>query len=1055
MRARRSLLIVSIICFATLCRASEQPQTNPDLFKAMKWRLVGPFRGGRVLAVEGVRGKPSVFYFGAVAGGVWKTTDGGLNWSPLFDDQPVSSIGALAIAPSDPNIIYVGTGESCIRGDISFGDGVYKSVDGGKTWKNIGLPDTRHIAKILVSPRDPNTVFVAALGHAFGSNSERGVFRSTDGGLTWQKILFKDDHTGAIDLVFDADNSNILFAALWQADRSPWSLNSGGPGSGLYKSSDGGTTWKQLTGNGLPAGVWGRVGIAVPGANPDRVYAIIEAEAGGLYRSDDGGNHWKLVNPEHRLRQRPWYFDHVFADPKNSDIVYVLNVALYRSTDGGRSFTALHGQHGDHHALWIDPDDPTRMIDGNDGGANITTNGGATWTRPSNQPTAQFYHVSTDNRFEYYLYGAQQDSGTVAIASRTDTGTIGPSDVYGVGGGESGFVIPYLPNPDIVYADSYDGHITRFDKNSGQSQNITAWPDNPMGAGAAELKYRFQWTAPLAVSPFDPQVLYMGAQVLFRTTDGGHKWSTVSPDLTRNDKSKQAGTGGPITQDNTSVEYYDTIFAIAESPRQAGLIWVGADDGLVHVSRDNGKSWIDVTPRQQPEWGTVNLIEPSPHDAATAYLAVDRHKMDDFQPYIYKTSDYGKSWSLITAGLPGLAYVHAVRQDPANAKLLYAGTETGIFVSFDDGVHWQSLQLNLPRTPVYDLVIKNNDLVVATHGRSFWILDDITPLRELSKIGNAEAYFYTPQPAYRPVHGGETLNPSVGNNPPGGAILDYYLSADVKDPVSLEIFDQSGKLVRQFSSTLTPDQKRFDEQEKKLREGFEEHEPKLLPGKKGMNRWIWNLKYNSPSPVPGLAFWGDEPEAPVALPGTYQATLAVNQHKYSVPVEIKMDPRVASSEIDLKNQFDLASKISRLVEQATEAENQIMDLRLQLAELREHLAAEGRSTTLSSSISELEHKMTGVEQRLVETRSKAGEDPLQYPLPILDKMMLLQATVESADTAPTQQSYDVYDLLSPQCIAALKEWNDIVNNDLKKVNDALRMEAVPLLWLSPATASPN
>ena len=451
----------------------------------------------------------------------------------------------------------------------------------------------------------------------------------------------------------------------------------------------------------------------------------------------------------------------------------------------------------------------------------------------------------------------------MAIASRTDTGTIGPADMYGVGGGESGFVLPYLPNPDVVYAGSYDGHITRFDKGSGQTQNITAWPDNPMGAGAADLKYRFQWTAPLAMSPSDPTVLYMGAQVLFRTTDGGHKWSTVSPDLTRNDKSKQASTGGPITQDNTSVEYYDTIFAIAESPRQAGLIWVGADDGLVHLSRDDGKSWIDVTPRQQPEWGTVNLIEPSSHDAATAYLAVDRHKMDDFQPYIYKTSDYGKSWSLITTGLPASAYVHAVRQDPANAKLLYAGTETGIFVSFDDGLHWQSLQLNLPRAPIYDLVIKSNDLVVATHGRSFWILDDITPLRQLGNIGNAEVYFYTPQPAYRPVHGGETLNPSVGNNPPGGAILDYYLSADAKDPISLEIFDQSGKLVRQFFSTLTPDQKRFDEREKKLREGYEQHEPKLLPAKKGMNRWTWNLQYSSPSRVPGFAFWGGEPEGPV------------------------------------------------------------------------------------------------------------------------------------------------------------------------------------------------
>ncbi|HKS83333.1 MAG TPA: hypothetical protein VJR23_17645, partial [Candidatus Acidoferrales bacterium] len=661
---------------------AQSPASAPEAQSMpLKWRLVGPFRGGRVLAVTGISSQPDTYYFGAVAGGVWKTTDGGLEWLPIFDQESahekVSSIGAIAAAPSDPNVLYVGTGESCIRGDISYGNGVYKSLDAGKTWSHIGLEDTQHIARILVDPHNPDIVFVAALGHAYGPNAERGVFRSADGGKSWQKVLYQDDKTGAIDLAFDPNNSHILFAALWQASRSPWGLYSGGPGSGLYKSSDGGLTWKKLEGHGLPKGVLGRIGVAV-GADSNRVYALIEAaDAGGLYRSDDAGDTWHHVTDDHRFTQRAWYFTHIFADPKSADTLYILNTGMYRSIDGGNSFTSINAPHGDRHGLWIDPANPTRMIESDDGGATISTDGGKSWTTQDNQPTAQFYHVATDNQFLYRLYGAQQDNSTVSIASRSDNGAIADTDYYDVAGGESGFVVPDPRNPNIVYAGSYDGLITRFDKSTGQAQDISAWPLNPMGHGAADLVHRFQWTAPIEISPSDPSVLYHGAEVLFKSSDAGMSWTAISPDLTRNDKSKQQSAGGPITQDNTSVEYYDTIFAIAESPLDKNEIWVGTDDGLVQLTRDGGKNWTNVTSKEFGDWSLISIIAPSPHDAATAYVAVDRHRLDDHRPYIFKTTDYGKTWHSISSNLPPNSYVHVVREDPVRKGMLYAGTESG------------------------------------------------------------------------------------------------------------------------------------------------------------------------------------------------------------------------------------------------------------------------------------------------------------------------------------------------------------------------------------------
>ena len=1052
-------------------QADQSDEGNPKdkAFTALKWRLIGPFRGGRVLAVTGVSGEPNTYYFGAVAGGVWKTTDGGVNWEPIFDKQPIASIGAIAVAPSDPNVIYVGTGEACIRGDISYGDGVYKSTDAGKTWTNVGLKDTLHIGRIAVHPRNPDLVFVAALGHAYGPNTERGVFRSADGGKTWQKVLYKDDKTGAIDITFAPSNPHILFAALWEANRTPWGLTSGGPGSGLYQSTDDGVTWKHLEGNGLPKGVMGRIGVAVAGPDPNRVYAQIEAEHGGLFVSNDGGEHWSMVNGDHRFTQRAWYFTHVFADPKNVDTVYELNTGTNRSIDGGHTFKPLRTPHGDCHGFWIDPANPDRMIEGNDGGATISTDGGQMWSTLDNQPTAQFYHVATDNRFRYYVYGAQQDNSTVAIASSSDGGSIGRTDWYEVGGGESGFVVPYPPDPNIVYAGSYDGLITRYNHENGQEQDINPWPDNPMGSGAANLKYRFQWTAPIALSPHDPNTLYFGANVLFKSTDGGASWTIISPDLTRNDKSKQESAGGPITKDNTSVEYYDTIFAIAESPVEKNLIWVGSDDGLIHLTRAGGQHWDNVTPKDLPEWSMISLIDPSPHAAGTAYVAVDRHKLDDRQSYIYKTTDYGKTWTKITNGISD--YVHAVREDPKHQGLLFAGTETGVWVSWDDGGHWRSLQLNLPVSPVHDLMVHGDDLILATHGRAFWILDDIEPIRQFSdQIESSDAYLYKPALAYR-QHGGGFFRPrgAIGANPPSGAVIDYYLKSGVEDAtakgesqkkgsdqaasgdkaksaapddqgkkgqeVTLEILDSNGKVVRKFSSKPKPPEA-GGMTALAAEFGFE-LPGEQLPAKAGLNRFVWDLHYQKPTDIHSIG-WGGRPEGALALPGTYQARLTAFGKTLTEPFEVKLDPRVKTSEADLVKQFDLMSRVNEKVSADHDTVKQIRDLRSELADLRRRLGDDPNVKQVVEATKEIDKKITGIEEALIQTKTKSGEDALNYPIKLNDKLMGLGGTVLSADTAPTRQSYEVFDDLSRQLNEQLAKWREVTTKDVPALNESMR-----------------
>lgn len=1035
------------ICVLSASLPAWAQTLDKDSLSGMQWRLIGPFRGGRTEAVAGVPGT-NTFYFGSVAGGVWKTTDVGLSWQPLFENEPVASIGAIAVDPTDPNIIYVGTGEPCLRGDIADGDGMYKSVDAGKTWTHIGLDDTKHIAKILVDPRDHNIVFVAAIGHAYGPNAERGVFRSADGGKTWQKVLFKDDKTGAVDLTFASTNSHIIYAAMYQEVRTPWGFTSGGSGSGIYKSIDGGMTWKQLDGHGLPSGVLGRIGIAV-GADPNRVYALIEAEKGGLYRSDDAGDSWQFVTGDHRFTQRAWYFTHIFADPKQTDTVYILNTGMYRSTDAGQTWKSVNAPHGDRHDLWIDPTDTDRMIECDDGGATISIDGGKTWSTEDNQPTAEFYHVATDTRFNYYVYGAQQDNSTVAIASRVDGGAITDSDWYDVGGGESGFVVPDPKDPNVVYAGSYDGLITRYDKANGQEQDISAWPLNPMGSGAAGLKYRFQWTAPIAMSPFDSNTIYHGAQVLFKSTDGGQNWTIISPDLTRNDKSKQGSAGGPLTQDNTSVEYYDTIFAVAESTLERGLIWVGSDDGLVHVTRDDGKSWSNVSPKDLPDWSRIDLIDPSPHAAGTAYLAADRVRWDDYRPYLYKTTDYGKTWTKITNGLPDNSYAHAVREDTVRKGMLFAGTETGVYVSFDDGAKWQSLQLNLPTVPVHDMTIHGNDLVAATHGRAFWILDDITPLRQMTtETGGADVMLYKPQTAYL-FRGGSFRIPrgiAAGQNPPAGAVIDFYLKTAPKDPIALEFLDSKGKEVRKFSSKAASPSGEEDEFAAFFGRGA------TLSAKAGLNRFEWDERYEPPSSVPGAVSWGGRPIGPRAVPGNYEVKLTVAGKSYSAPLTVEEDPRVHVSTADLQKQLDFSLQIREAVTQAHDAVNQIRQLHTQLTALDKQLAGNAKSKAVADAAKDLDKKFTAVEEALIQVKSKSGEDPLNFPIMIADQIMALASTVESADAAPTQSSRDVFDVLKKQLDDQLATYNSLKNKELADLNKRIRSEDIPAISVIPAAA---
>ena len=1011
---------------------AESAPPEEKVFKGMKYRMIGPFRGGRSLTAAGIPGDLTTYYFGATGGGVWKSTDGAMTWSPVFDKEGTSSIGSIAVANSNHNVLYVGTGEACIRGNISHGDGVYRSLDGGKTWKNVGLRDSRAIGKVIINPSNPDIVFVAALGHPYGPNTERGIFRTTDGGKTWEKVLYKDENTGGIDVAFDPHNPNILFAALWQARRTSWSMSSGGPGSGLYRSNDGGTTWKRLAEHGLPKGPYGKIGVAVA-ANSDRVYALIEAHNpdGGLYRSDDSGESWQLVNPDHSLWQRPWYYMHVIADPRDENVLYIMDVDAYKSTDGGHLFNKVKIPHGDNHGLWIDPLNPRRMIASNDGGVTVTLDGGKNWTREDNQPTAQFYHVITDTATPYRVYGPQQDSGTVAITSRSDDGSIDRSDWYEVGGGEAGYIAPDPRDPNIVYAADYQGNITRYDRHIGQVKAITEQPELSDAHGAANLEHRFQWTAPVMLSPHDPNTLYHGAEQLFKSTDGGMHWQAISPDLTRNDKEKQKASGGDITLDDSGTEYFDTIFALAESPITRGLLWVGTDDGLIQLTKDEGKTWSNITPKDMPEWSRISQIDASPFDAGTAYVAVDRHQFDDLRPYVYKTSDYGKTWTKLTQGIPDTTFVRAVREDPKKRGLLYAGTEQGVFVSFNDGANWRPLKLNLPTTPVHDLVVKGNDLVVATHGRAFWILDDLSPLRQYSEdVAQKDVFLYTPGTAYRIQAGASAeLHPSkrTGQNPPVGAVIYYFLKEAPKADAEtkIEILDASGKAIRKYSSAefvsleepLDPDEKKPEKQ---------------IKPEAGLNRFVWDLRYEEARRVPGyyLYEYGNGARGPVAIPGHYQVRLTVGGQSQTASFDLKLDPRVQARQADLELQLTLLLGTRDELSRVYDTVNQIQDVRTQLSGLKRRLPENASTKTVVAAADDLEKKLVAVREELINLTISANEDSLAYPPQLDAKLAYLAMDAGTADSAPTDAEVRQFEKLKRQSGELIARWEDLQRRDL-------------------------
>ena len=1036
---------------------TEESKPEEKAFKGMKYRLIGPFRGGRSLTAAGIPGDPTTYYFGATGGGVWKSTDGAMTWSSVFDKEGTSAIGSVAVSNSNHNIVYVGTGEACIRGNISHGDGVYKTLDGGKTWKNAGLRDSRAIGKVIINPTNPDIAFVAALGHPYGANAERGIFRTTNGGKSWEKVLYKDENTGGIDVAFDPHNPNILFAALWQARRTSWSMDSGGPGSGIYRSADGGTTWKRLEEHGLPKGPYGKIGVAVA-ANSERVYALIEAHNpdGGLYRSDDGGESWQLVNPSHSLWQRPWYYMHVIADPRDENVLYIMNVDAYKSTDGGHLFNKVKVPHGDNHGLWIDPMNTRRMIASNDGGVTVTLDGGKNWTPQDNQPTAQFYHVITDNATPYRVYGPQQDSGTVAIASRSDDGSISRNDWYDVGGGEAGYIAPYPPDPNIVYAADYQGNITRYDRHIGQVKAITEQPELSDAHGAANLEHRFQWTAPVMLSPHDPETLYHAGEMLFKTTDGGMHWQTISPDLTRNDKSKQKVSGGDITIDDSGTEYYDTIFALAESPLKKGLLWVGTDDGLIQLTQDEGKTWTNVTPKDMPEWSRISQIDPSPFDAGTAYIAVDRHQFDDLKPYIYKTRDSGKTWTKLGNGIPDTTFVRAVREDPKKRGLLYAGTETGVFVSFNDGANWRPLQLNLPTTPVHDLVVKENDLVVATHGRSFWILDDLSPLRQYSDaLAEKDTFLYTPATAYRiqaGAGGEKTPSKRTGQNPPAGAVLYYFLK-DAPKPdteAKIEILDASGKVIRKYSSA------EYNELEEPADPDDKKPEKQLKP-EAGLNRFVWDLRYEEARRVPGyyLYEYNGGARGPVAVPGHYQVRLTIGGQTQTAAFDLKLDPRVKVSQEDLDAQFKLLIETRDELSHVYDAVNQIQDVRSQLGGLKRRLPENAAAKNIVKAADDLEKKLVAVRDQIVNLDITANEDSLAYPPQLDAKLAYLAMDAGSADSAPTEAEQRQLEKLKRQCGELISRWEDLQRRDLAAFQKLTAEGSVSTVVVPPAGRVPD
>ena len=1048
------LALVAAVALTPLILKAQPPAVAPGAqagpFGSLKWRNLGPQRGGRSIGVAGSVARPHEYYFGATGGGLWKTTDAGTNWRPVTDGQINSaSVGAVAVAASNPDVVYIGMGEAQLRGNIAQGDGVYKTTDGGKTWKHVGLKDSQTVSRLRIHPTNPDLVYAAVLGHVAGPNEERGVFRSKDGGGSWEKVLFRDNKTGAVDLTLDPNNPNVIYATLWEAFRMSHMMSSGGPGSGIFKSTNGGDTWTEISRNpGLPKGVLGKMGITVSGADSNRLYAQIEAEEGGFFMSDDAGATWKLVTDRREQRQRAFYYTRLYADPKAKDTVYVLNVGFHKTTDAGKTWTTIRVPHGDNHDLWIASDDPKRMVQGNDGGGNVTVNGGETWTE-QDYPTSQFYHVTTTNHVPYHVCGAQQDNSTACVSSQSSESMFGERTApifYSAGGGESGYIAPHPTKLDVFYAGSYGGYISKFDRSTGQTRAINPYPDNPMGYPSGQIAERFQWTFPIVLSPHDPSELYVGSQHLWLSTNEGQSWTKVSPDLTRGDASTMGDSGGPITKDHTGVETYGTIFTFAPSPRDRNVMWTGSDDGYVHVTRDKTKTWTNVTPKDLPEFARISIVEASPHRAGTAYVAANRYGRGDFAAYVYRTDDYGQTWTKIVNGVAARDFARAIREDLKRPKMLYLGTENGIYVSYDDGLKWESLRQGLPVTPVHDIAVTERDLVLGTHGRGFYVMDNIGPLRELRSAavsGEGVLHLFTP----------ESVRRGLDRN----ATFDYSLEAAVKD-VRIEILDEKGAAIRTYSNSEAEVAKakaasaeRAGGGEEDFFRGPRDPKPPLTPGHHRVN---WDLRYPGATEFPGLIMWAASSRGPLAPTGSYQVRVTADGVSQTKPFRIEREKTLLRdvTDADLQAQFDLAIQVRNKASQANDAVLLIRGIKAQVDERIKKLDAgkPGRkpSPTLVAARS-LNEKLSAVEGEIYQVKNRSSQDPLNYPIKLNNKIAALQGVIESADARPTDPSREVFKMLSDKLDAQLGKMDAIIKTDLPKLVALLQKQKLDTVTVTP------
>jgi photosystem II stability/assembly factor-like uncharacterized protein len=1025
---KKLLLFIAGVAVATGSFSQKKPNDDSILFSKVKYRSVGPYRGGRSGAATGDVNQKNTFYFGATGGGVWKTIDGGSNWKNITDKYFGGSIGSVSIAPSDPTVLYVGEGENTLRGNVSEGFGIWRTDDGGRSWRNLGLKDTRHIIRIIIHPKNPDIVWVAAIGHLFGSNAERGIFKTVDGGKSWKKVLYINDKTGCSDLIMEPGNPSVLYAGTWRIQRTPYSMESGGDGGGLWKSVDGGENWKNIsTAKGLPKGLWGIVGVTVCASNTDKIYALIENAAGGIYVSIDAGESWTLQSSDNNIRQRAWYYSKLFVDPKNENDVYVLNVNFLKSTDGGKTFKTIRTPHGDHHDLWIDPADGRRMIIADDGGAQISFDGGDNWSTYMNQPTAQFYRVSTDNHYPYRILGAQQDNSTVRILSRSDGGQITQDDWQPTAGAESGYVVADPLNPDIIYGGNYSGYLSRFDHKTGENRAVSVWPDDPLGGGIDVARYRFQWNFPIFFSPHNPKKLYAGGNILFATENEGASWTALGGDLTTNDKIRQASSGGPITKDNTGVEVYCTIFTATESALEKDLLWTGSDDGLIHISKDGGKSWENVTPAAAGQWMMWNCVEADPFKKGKAYFVGTKYKSDDFMPYIFKTEDYGKTWTKITNGIGAMHFARCLRADKRRSGLLYCGTEYGMYISYDDGANWKPFQLNLPMVPITDLTIKENDLIVATQGRSFWVLDDLTPVQQRdNNILDKDLFAFGVNDAYR-FDGSQNLSPkNAGMNPPNGTVINYYIK-NVSDSakVSIEILDKNKKLIKIFSTKA------------------KEKEDKIEVSS-GMNQFVWNMLYPPAEKIEGQIIWHGTVPGPKAAPGQYFYKIIAEKDSVDGNFIIKANPVYNISQQDYEEQFNFLVSIRDKFNDVQKAGKNIRDIRKQITDFMDK---QGKDVPkeVKQQADTINKQMTAIEETLHQTKAKSGQDVLNFPIRLDDKISGLYDFASSGNAAPAKQVKEAFTELGGQAEVQLNKLKKIMDEDLEKFNAMIREKALTVI----------